>query len=360
MRELTWDQVFARRLERSALDVRAPRERLLETARATCGVHAQLATGAELALSARVEGVTRGDVQDALWEARTLVKAATLRTTLHLHPAGDLPLWKSLELIGSRWRTPKWLGWQGLTLGEAELLREQVLAVLDDGEPRTRVEIGEAVGGDAGAHLASDSWGHFLAPANDLLCHGPPRGRAVTFVRCDRWLAGWRALDAREAQLEACRRYFSTYGPARRDELEHWLASELPDDVWDGLELEEVDVEGYGSYVLRGDVFPDCRPSGVRLLSHYDVYVVGCHPRAVLIPEQKERIFLRGAGPNPALLVDGRVAGVWTRTQRSGGRRLELAVEPFRRLTNAQQTELADEAVRVARTFGAEPVLVLV
>jgi hypothetical protein len=350
--------VVARRLERSSLDLRASRERLLDVARATCGVHAQLATGAELALSARVEGVTRDDVRDALWETRELVKAATLRTTLHLHAADDMPLWKSLPLIGTRWREKKWLDWQGLTLAEAERLREQVLVLLDDGEPRTRAEIGDAIGGEAGAQLAADSWGHFLAPASDRLCYGPPRGRNVTFARCDRWVAGWQELDATDAQLAVARRYLTTYGPARRDELEHWLAWKLPDDVWDGLALDEVDVDGYRTFVLRGDEFPDREPSGVRLLSHYDVYVVACHPRDKLIPEQRERVFSRGAGPRPSLLVDGVVAGVWRRTQR--GRRVEILVEPFRPLTGAQQAALVEEAQRVAHTIGAVPVLELV
>jgi hypothetical protein len=94
----------------------------------------------------------------------------------------------------------------------------------------------------------------------------------------------------------------------------------------------------------------------VRLLAHYDVYVVACHPRDHLIPEQKERIFLRGAGPHPALLVAGRVAGVWSRTLR--GSRMDVEVEPFGRLTDRQRRELADEAARVALTFGAAAALV--
>ena len=59
-------------------------------------MHAQLASGAELAISARVDDVTAGEVQDALAQSRELVKAATVRGTLHLHPADDFPLWKAL------------------------------------------------------------------------------------------------------------------------------------------------------------------------------------------------------------------------------------------------------------------------
>ena len=337
--------------------MRAPRGRLLDVVRATCGVHAQLASGAELAISARVDDVTAADVQDALRETRELVKASTVRGTLHVHPADDFPLWKALGGFGARWRQPFWLDWQGLTLAEAEQLRESVLGVLADGEPRTRVAIGAAVGGGLGEQLAADSWGHYLAPAADRICRGPPKGRHVTFVRCDRWVSGWRELDPRDAAVEACRRHLAAYGPVRRDELEHWLSQKLPDDVFAELaaELEEVDVDGHRSLALAGTTFPAATPRGVRLLGHYDVYVIACTPRDRLIPLQRERIFHRGAGPNPALLVDGAVAGTWVRKRR--GRRTEIRVEPFVKLTAAQRREVAAEAARVARTYDTDPVL---
>ena len=347
--------MVARRLARSRLDRRAPAEELVAVVRETCGVHAQLESGAELAISARVEGVTRDDVREALWESRALVKASTLRTTLHLHPADEIALWKSA--YPPRASEAAWRKWQELTEDDVAQLRETVLAALDDGEPRTRNEIGAAVGGAFGARIAADSWGHLLAPSADLLCHGPPRGRNVTFVRCDRWIAGWRAVDPADGLVEASRRYLDAYGPARRDELEHWLARRLPDGAFAALELEEVDVDGRTSLALAGTELPDAAPSGVRLLSHYDVYVVGCHPRELLIPEERTRIFHGGAGPNPALLVNGVVAGTWRREKR--GRRMEIRVEPFRRLTAAQRRALAAEAARVAAWYGADPVLEL-
>jgi hypothetical protein len=358
MRSLTWRQVYARRIEASQLVRRAQRSELLAVLRATCGVHAQLVTGTELALSARVDGVTREEVRDLLWERRELAKASTLRGTLHVHPADELALWNSLAATRGRWREQSWLDWQGLTPAEVEELRELVLAVLDDGRPRTRGEIGDAVGGRFGARIAADSWGHFLSPASDLICHGPPRDRNVTFVRCDRWLADWRPVAPEAALLEICRRYLEAYGPARRDELEHWLAMPVSDAALAGF--EEVDVEGYRTFVVPGTPFPEpeSNAGSVRLLWHYDVYVIGCHPRDRLIPEQRERVFLRGAGPAPTLLVDGRVAGVWTRKTR--GKLQEIRVEPFARLTAAQLRELADDAARVARTYGSRADLQLV
>src|SRR6266571_8576880 len=119
MRTLTWRQVYARRLEASCLSARAPREQLSAVLRDTCGVHAQLMTGAELALSARLEGVARADVRELLWERQELAKANTIRGTLHLHPSDELGLWKSLRVTRDRWRERSWLEWQGLTLPEA-------------------------------------------------------------------------------------------------------------------------------------------------------------------------------------------------------------------------------------------------
>ncbi|MDX6485231.1 MAG: hypothetical protein QOF43_384 [Gaiellaceae bacterium] len=327
----------------------------MDVVRDICGVHAQLMTGAELALSARVDGVTRDVVRELLWERRELVKGNTIRGTLHLHPAGDFALWKSVRREREAWREEWWQREHDVTLAEAEHLREAVLQVLDDGEPRTRREIGAAVGGRLGSAIAADSWGHYLSPAAAHTCHGPPRGREVTFVRCDRWVPGWEPTDPARAVREVCRRYLETYGPARRDELEHWLSIPLAPDLFAGL--EEVDVEGHRTFVLPGTTFPDAKAGGVRLLSHYDVYVIACHPRDDLIPEQKERVFLRGAGPNPVLLVDGRVAGVWRRKHR--GKRMEIDIQPFRKLTARERSELADDAARVARTYGAEPVLSL-
>lgn len=315
MRQPTWDRVYARRLARSHLLGPAP---VLDVVRDTLGIHAQLATAAKLALSAR-----SGDVRldELLWERRQLVKGNTIRGTLHLNTPEDFALWKSA--YEPRWRTEAWLRWHELSLRDAERLRESVLAVLD--EPKTREEIGREVGGAFGRRIAEDSWGHLLSPANDSCCQGPPRGRNVTFVRADAWIAGFRRVDRLDALRRLVARYVETYGPVERRDLEHWLAQPLPG---------ELEVPDPGA-------FPDEQPSGVRLLYHYDPYVIACHPRGHLIPEQRQRVFLRGAGPKPTLLVDGRVRGVWRREGRS------IAVEPFVGLTDEQLAELDRERERV-------------
>ena len=64
----------------------------------------------------------------------------------------------------------------------------------------------------------------------------------MTFVRCDRWIPGWRERRPADAVRSVVSRYLDTYGPARREEIEHWLALKLPEDAL--ADFEEIDVEG--------------------------------------------------------------------------------------------------------------------
>src|SRR5439155_947317 len=95
MVSVTWDEVRARRLDRLSLLERASADRLIGVTHDLGGVHAQVQTSAELQLGLRIDGMAQGDLQEALWERRLLVKAWTLRGTLHLHPAGELALWRA-------------------------------------------------------------------------------------------------------------------------------------------------------------------------------------------------------------------------------------------------------------------------
>ena len=63
-------------------------QRALDVVGDLCGLHAQVMSSAELTLWARVDGLTREEVGELLWEHRHLVKTWAMRgTPLHLLPA---------------------------------------------------------------------------------------------------------------------------------------------------------------------------------------------------------------------------------------------------------------------------------
>src|SRR3990172_8621004 len=108
MAALSWRQVNAWRLSQHSLLQRAEHRQLLEVVTRLGGVQAQLMSAAELALWARVDGLAPGDVQNALWRDRTLVKTWAMRGTLHLLTASELPLYVAARSAHTIHRTPSY------------------------------------------------------------------------------------------------------------------------------------------------------------------------------------------------------------------------------------------------------------
>ncbi|MFL5919501.1 MAG: winged helix DNA-binding domain-containing protein [Gaiellaceae bacterium] len=352
---LSWAGVRARRLERSFLTNRGTD--LVEVARRVGGIHAQVQASAELQLAARVDGITQQDVRDALWRDRTLVKAWTLRGTLHLHPADELPLWFAArsprEDLGE-WRDPAGVLHPAVAASELQELRAAVWDALD-GRTLLREELAaEVVRGVGKKHEGRLRSG--FAFFTDELCQGPPQGNKITLARPDQWIGGWRNVGRHDALREIVRRYLRTYGPARPADVRTWLGVEVP-----FTDVEELDVEGHKAFVLAGDTaFPQPHPN-VRLLPEYDVYVMGFREREHLVPERvRAQVAAHGRGryEGPAgvrfLLVDGMTAGLWERKKHA--RRVELEVSPVRRVKRA---DVLREAGRIGAFYGVEPVLTL-
>jgi hypothetical protein len=85
---------MAFRTRRHHLHQRAPRRALLKVVAAICGMQAQVMSSVELALWARIEGLTPADVRDALCKQRRLVKTWAMRGTLHVLRADDYLRWQ--------------------------------------------------------------------------------------------------------------------------------------------------------------------------------------------------------------------------------------------------------------------------
>ncbi len=302
-------------------------------------------------------------MRDALWRDRTLVKAWTLRGTLHLHPAAELPLWLAARRALSSepreleaWTDPKGLVHPPVGAEELAGLKAAVWDAFE-GRALLRDELATDVVGRVGKKHEGRLRSGF-AFFTDALVQGPPQGSRITLARPDQWIDGWHEADGRAAQSDVLRRFLWAYGPARPADFRAWFG----DVSFDDLEVEEVDVEGRSAFVLAGDAdFP--KPErNVRLLPEYDVYVMGFREREELVPPRvREQVAAHGRGryEGPAgvrfLLVDGMAAGLWERKRRSG--RIELRIAPAGKLTRAQRAELDGEAERIGSFLGLEPVL---
>ncbi|HUQ23920.1 MAG TPA: winged helix DNA-binding domain-containing protein [Gaiellaceae bacterium] len=353
---MNWDEVRARRVARSHLAERAPAERLVDVVRDVCGIHAQVTGSAELQLAARVDGITQRDVRDALWERRDLAKTWTLRGTLHLHPADELRLWTAARLA---------------VLGEADHLADglegvgDVVSAIGDalrGSRLTREELADAVAARVGPKprekLAS-GWGYYLgdAAAAGVLCFGPPQGAKVTFVHPEDWLGKQQPWEPPEALREVARRYADAYGPVTHREFRPWFSSRS---------LSRDGVKQLFAELGLSEAEPPGRavPS-VRLVPEYDVYVMGFREREELVPPAvREQVAAHGKGRyegpagTPFLLVNGLCAGIWSRKKSAG--RIDLRVEPARKLSRNERAGVEGEAERIGLFLGLQPRLSIV
>ena len=357
--------MLAFRARRQGLAGRAAAGSELEVVSRLAGLHAQLATSAELALWARVDGVPPGWTAGAL-ERRELVKTWAMRGTLHLLPAAELGTYLAAQaVLPPRHAKGSWLKAYGLTAGEAEAMLAAIRRVLD-GPPLTREELAAAVaretGIDALAEALRDGFGALLKPAAFAgdLCFADPDRRHVRFTRPDLLLGPWERRAPEEGMADVVRRYLGTYGPASREELARWFGMTSPALAGRclaglGEEAVELEVEGARVWALAADVdeLEAAEPSGaVRLLPAFDPHVVAA-PRdreAVLPAARRPEVFRPQGWLSPVLLVDGRIAGTWSHERRGGS--LAVDVTPWGDPGEDVAREIAAEAERLAAFLG--------
>src|SRR5512143_2769619 len=103
---VTWNQVAAFRLARHHLAERAPAKALLSVVSDMAGAQAQLLPAAQMSLWSRVRDLRIGQIEAAITK-RQLVRAACMRRTLFLVPAGELAIY----VRGSTRRAEKEINW---------------------------------------------------------------------------------------------------------------------------------------------------------------------------------------------------------------------------------------------------------
>lgn len=353
---------------------------------AMAGTHAQVMSAAELGIGLRVEGATRQDVREALWQDHSIVKTYGPRGTVHFLPAAEMPYW-----VGALSSVPPLASNsfpEGVRLTDDQT--EAVIAAIADSlkaADLTIDELSEAVveragewAGDLVMPAFQTMWPRWrqvqhLAGLRGVLAFGPNRGRKVTYTNPHR-LNPFEPAGPREAQVHILRSYLTAYGPSTPQRFAHWLAApkqwaaELFAEMGDGL--RPVDVEVAGEDVRAWlpadhDLFetaetaeaapPPTEHLGVRLLPYFDTYSyrVGNQPPELLYPGKAADRVLRGNFQN--LVVDGVVAGLWH--LRRSGRNLHVTVEPLVTLTRRQRAELDEQVDRIGEVLEGRPELTI-
>jgi hypothetical protein len=265
------------------------RRKPAEIVRRLLAVQAQDFASVPLALRARSRGLTRDAVHAAL-DSGELVISWLNRGTLHLVRRDDYWWLHALTAPTIRTANNRRLGQEGVTNADRGV--RQIAKALEGG-PLLRKEIGSRIGA-SGAALT-----HLLVAASldGLIVRGPLRGREQTFVLVRDHIGEPPRVDRDAALAELARRYQAGHAPASAADLAYWSG------------LPQRDLAQMGGVTPRqaGDL-----PQ--RLLPPFDPYIMGWKERSFAIPPEMTKRVMPGGGMFRAVvLVDGRVAGTWSR-----------------------------------------------
>jgi Winged helix DNA-binding domain len=311
----------------------------------------------------RTASFASGDLDEALWKRRTLVKTWGMRGTLHLLPAAELPLWVA-AFAQRQWPrfTPAWEKYHGVKPDDLRAITAAVGEVLP-GRVLTRdelaTEIAAALHKPALAEQIRSGWGVMLKPAaaGGLLCFGPDRDRNVTFTDPRSHLPGvsWDEVDPDLALGEIVCRFLDTYGTATHEDFGRWWGTDAASArrvfAAHSAAMAPVVVGGKKAWLTPEGVNKIRRlraRSGVLLLPGFDPYTIApISARTYTIPDGfVDRVSRTAGWISPVLVVDGVVAGTWTIEQR--GTVATITVELFDSVSAATKKAAAKYVERMA------------
>jgi hypothetical protein len=320
-------------------------------------VQAQDYAGALWAVGLRTTKATESDVEHAVSQ-RAIVRTWPLRGTLHFVAPEDVR-WM-LTHFGPRTIARAALRFTQLELDARTLARSAALIVraLQGGRSLSRPRL-YAVLERAGITTRDNRGLHILwrCAHDGVVCFGARDARQHTFVLLDEWVPAAPTLTRDEALAELARRYFTSHGPATLADFGWWSGLAAAD--------SRAAIEHAGSHLHR-----DCignaqywraqrpertattrtrgRPDAV-LLPPYDEYTVAYRDRRAAL-DPAHAAAARNGIFSPTIVVDGKIAGTWTR--RLTNDRVTIDLQPFAPLSAARQRAIGLAADRYGRFIG--------
>jgi DNA glycosylase AlkZ-like len=285
-------------------------------------LQAQSAPSPYVALWSRVQGFRKEQLTQAFADG-SIVKASTLRSTLHVSTRDDYPAVAAAYIETQRARAER--------LG-ADALRAAVPAGPVDGAEL--LELGHRVLG------TDDRWHVAFAYRGLPFVRGAPAGPWPHTKPSPTVL--WREPlpEAGEAAARLVRAYLAGYGPATREDVQQFT----------GLRLGQIDAAltdvpaRDGLYDLpRAPRAAADTPAPVRFLPAFDSIILAHRDRSRIVPPEYADVVFnkKNATTKNTFTVDGFVAGTWRIDKK------RIAVEPFAPLPVRVRRDVDAEAERL-------------
>jgi len=301
---------------------------------------------AKWSISERTGGLTHAEV-DGAFDRGEILRTHVLRPTWHFVTPADIRWMLALTAprvhAGNRSRYRD-LGLDGDVLARSH---ELLARALEDGDPRTRRELGEALA-RAGIDTDGQRMAHTVmhAELEQLIVSGPRRGKQHTYMLFDDRVP--RAADRAPGDplAELALRFFTSHGPATVRDFCWWSGLKVAD-ARAGVEaagdrLATLPEDGAPWYAA-----PAAAPQGdtraAFLIPMYDELGVGYRDLRMVMAEQPPR---DGLMSRP-IVIGGATVGSWKRTL--SAKAVVVQATLFTELSQSKTRKLAAVVARFGR-----------
>lgn len=338
--------MIATRERRARLGIRhhlaVPAKDIESVAADLAGIHSSDPATVYLAAWARVKDFQIGDLEQALYEDRSLVRMLGMRRTMFVvtrfgAATMDAACTKAL-IKGERKRQIRIIEDSGLAEDGADFTDRIAAATLESLRARgeaTAAELKEDVPElDLKIHFGDGKkWQGsvglstrvlFLLATEGRIVRGRPLGSWISsqyrWAPTDAWLGGpLPELDPEQARVDLVRRWLGTFGPGTELDVKWWTGWNLGPMRKARAQAGAIEVEldsGETGYALADDLDPiDAPDDWVALLPGLDPTVMGWKNRDWYLGDYAGELFDRNGNAGPTVWWNGRIVGGWGQRQ---------------------------------------------
>lgn len=346
-----------------------------EAARAVVALHSSDPATVFLSAWARVDGFVTDQLEDALYERRSLVRALGMRRTLFVVPLELAPAMQSAcaaaFVAGERTRLARLLEEQGIVkpgagrrwIDRTETRTLRALAARGQASARELTKDVPELGHKL-AYGQGTAWAGTMGVSTRVLFLLATEGRILRARPLGSWTSGqyrWSAtetwlgapmppLERAEAAAELLLRWLRSFGPATGTDVRWWTGwtARLATQALSAIGAEQVELDEGAGWVAPGDAAPDEEPDPwVAFLPGLDPTVMGWKEREWYLADHGSVLFDRNGNAGPTVWANGRVVGGWA--QRPDG---DVVVELLERVDAATRRRIGSERERLRAWLG--------